>query len=196
MSSYAFFDCVIHSLETLKHMNIDRLVDVLATTRDTGGRLFVLGNGGGAAHASHAAADFRTLCGIEAYSFDNTANLTALTNDLGWEHSAEQWLKASRLSSLDTVMVVSVGGGDAKANVSPNIVRALDYAKQKCAGVIGIVGRDGGYTATVADECIVIPCDEPGLVTPVVEGIQSVLLHLLVSDPLLNTAKPKWESME
>jgi len=196
MSSYTFLDCVIRSLETLTHEHIDRLIDELVSLRECRGRLFILGNGGGAAHASHAAADFRTLCGIEAYSFDNVGNLTALTNDLGWEHAAEQWLKASNLDHQDAVLVISVGGGDADANVSPNIVKALQYAKQESATVLGIVGRNGGYTDSVADECVVIPCHDPDLVTPVVEGVQSVLLHLLVASPRLNLVKPKWESLE
>ena len=197
MTTYGFLDCVTRSLANLReHDCIDRMVDALETVRNIRGRLFILGNGGGAAHASHAAADFRTLCGIEAYSFDNLANITALANDLGWEHTAMKWLEASQLEHGDALLVISVGGGDPDVKVSTNIVNALGYAKQQRASVLGIVGRDGGYTAAVADECILIPCDDPTLMTPVVEGVQAVLLHLMVADSRLASAKPKWESLE
>jgi D-sedoheptulose 7-phosphate isomerase len=175
---------------------IGRAVDLLARVRDRGGRLFLLGVGGGAANASHAAADFRRLVGLEAYApTDNIPELTARVNDEGWESVLEAWLKTSRLRPDDLVMVFSVGGGDVENAVSPNLVAALRYAGKIGAGVIGVVGRDGGFTARVANVCILVPVVNPGRVTAHTESWQSVICHLLVSHPKLRTALPKWESM-
>lgn len=171
-------------------------VRLLDEVRKQGGRLFVLGCGGGAAHASHAVNDFRKLAGIEAYApTDNVSELTARTNDEGWETVFAEWLKTSRLGSNDAVMVISVGGGDLEANVSPNLVRAIQYARRVGARVVGIVGRDGGYTARQADACVVVPTVNAALVTPHTETFQALLWHLMVSHPVLKTAAAKWESV-
>ena len=175
---------------------IDRAVALLAETRAQGGRLFILGVGGSAANASHAVNDFRKIAEIEAYApTDNVSELTARTNDEGWPTVFEAWLRTSRLHSRDLVLVFSVGGGDLENNVSPNLVRALQYAKQIGARVVGIVGRAGGYTAQVADACVVIPTVSPDRVTPHAEAFQAVVWHLLVSHPDLKRAATKWESV-
>jgi D-sedoheptulose 7-phosphate isomerase len=175
---------------------IDAVVDLLAETRARGGRLFVLGVGGSAANASHAVNDFRKIAGIEAYApTDNVSELTARTNDDGWASVFEGWLRVSRLAARDLVLVFSVGGGNAEKNVSPNLVAALQYAKGVGARVAGVVGRDGGYTAKVADACVIIPTVNPDHVTPHTEAFQAVIWHLLVSDPRLKAAATKWESV-
>jgi len=175
---------------------IERLVELLATVRARGGRLFVLGLGGGAGNASHAVNDFRKLAGIEAYApTDNVSELTARINDEGWESVFAAWLRASRASSRDMVLVLSVGGGDLERNISPNLVRALQYAKEAGATICGVVGRDGGYTAKVADACLVVPTVNPETVTPHAEAFQGVVWHLLVSHPKLKAAEMKWESV-
>ena len=175
---------------------IERCVDLLAQTRATGGRLFVLGVGGSAANASHAVNDFRKLAEIEAYApTDNVSELTARTNDEGWPTVFEGWLRTSRLKPADLVLVLSVGGGSVERNVSPNLVHALRYAKQVGARVVGIVGRDGGYTAQVADACVLVPTVNPLHVTLHAESFQAVVWHLLVSHPALKAAQTKWESM-
>lgn len=167
----------------------------LAEVRDRGGRLFILGVGGSAGNAGHAVNDFRKLCGFEAYApTDNVSELTARTNDEGWDTVFAAWLKGSRLSSKDGVLVFSVGGGSLERNVSPNLVLALQYAKQVGAAILGIVGRDGGYTAQVADTCIIVPTVNPDHVTPHSEAFQAVLWHLLVSHPGLKKSATKWES--
>lgn len=191
-----FLECVQRSLMTLDLAAVGNIVSELRVLRDRGGRLFVIGNGGGAAHASHAVADFRTLCGIEAYSPDNLPNLTALANDEGWPETYRQWLETSWLGVEDAVLVVSVGGGDAVRNVSANLVRAVELAIERTAAILGILGRDGGYTAQHATADVLIPCDRPEWVTPVVEGVQSVVLHMIVSDPRLAVKKAKWESVD
>jgi D-sedoheptulose 7-phosphate isomerase len=174
---------------------LERLALGLADVRDAGGRLFVLGVGGSAGHAGHAVNDFRKLCGFEAYApTDNVSELTARTNDDGWDTTFASWLEVSRVGSADAVLVFSVGGGDRKRNVSANIVRAIDFARAAGASVFGIVGRDGGYTARAADECVVIPPLFDDHVTPHTEGLCAVLWHLLVSHPRLKTAPTKWES--
>lgn len=168
----------------------------IAAVREHGGRLFILGVGGSAGHASHAVNDFRKLCKLEAYApTDNVSELTARANDEGWETTFAAWLDGSRLSSRDAVLVFSVGGGDAERNVSTNIVRALELAKERGAAVYGVVGRDGGYTAKVADACVVIPPLYPDHVTPHTEGLAAVVWHLLVSHPALCATATKWESM-
>ena len=169
----------------------------LARVRRVDGRLFILGVGGSAGHASHAVNDFRKICGFEAYApTDNVSELTARTNDEGWETSFVGWLAGSRLRAGDGILVFSVGGGSLQANVSPNLVRAVDHAKDVGASVFGIVGRDGGYTAKVADACVVIPALYPERTTPHTEGICAVLWHLLVSHPELAAVGTKWESVD
>jgi D-sedoheptulose 7-phosphate isomerase len=175
---------------------VERMAAVLAALRQRGGRLFVLGVGGGAAHASHAVNDFRKLAGIEAYApTDNVSELTARTNDEGWPTVFEAWLKTSRLKPEDMLFVISVGGGNLEKNVSPNLVRALQYAREVGASIIGVVGRDGGYTAQVADACVIVPTVNLETVTAHTEAFQAVIWHLLVSHPLVKTAATKWESV-
>src|SRR5436190_14183383 len=177
------------------HDVIERMVDLLADLRRRGGRLFLLGVGGSAANCSHAVNDFRKICGIEAYApTDKVSELTARTNDDGWASVFSEWLKVSRLTSNDAVLVFSVGGGNVEKNVSPNLVAALQYAKETGAMVFGVVGRDGGYTATVADACVIVPTVNPQNVTPHTEAFQAVVWHLLVSHPKLKAAQTKWES--
>ena len=182
-------------IDQLSTEPIDRMAQLLADLRSAGGRLFIVGVGGGAGHASHAVNDFRKIAGIEAYSpSDNVSELTARTNDEGWDTTYAAWLKVSRLSSRDMVLVFSVGGGDLKRNISANIVRAVTHAKEVGAKVIGVLGRDGGYTATVADACVIVPTVNPNAVTPHTESFQAVIWHLLVSDPRLQAMSNKWES--
>ncbi len=168
----------------------------LAAVRDGGGRLFILGVGGSAGHASHAVNDFRKLCGFEAYTpTDNVSELTARANDEGWDTTLVEWLRGSRLTGADGVLVFSVGGGDEARGVSANIVRALELARERRAPIYGVVGRDGGFTARVADACVVIPPRFPDRVTPHTEGLCAVVWHLLVSHPALARNATKWESM-
>lgn len=175
---------------------IERLAELLADLRGRQGRLFLLGVGGGAAHSSHAVNDFRKLAGIEAYApTDNVSELTARTNDEGWGSVFSEWLKGSRLRASDMVFVFSVGGGDLERNVSPNIVAALEYAKSVGARIVGVVGRDGGYTAQVADACVIVPTVNPANVTPHTEAFQALVWHLLVSHPSVKTAPTKWETV-
>ncbi len=184
-------------LEALDVEAIQGMVESLLGLQSAGGRLFILGVGGGAAHASHAVNDFRKLTGIEAYApTDNVSELTARINDEGWESSFVEWLRGSRLNAKDMVFVISVGGGNKTHNVSPNIVSALDYAKAVGSKVVGIVGRDGGYTARVADACVVIPTVNDATVTPHTEAFQAVVWHLLVSHPALQRKTAKWESVK
>ena len=174
---------------------IDRMVELLCDLRQRGGRLFFLGVGGSAANCAHAVNDFRKIAGIEAYSAtDNVSELTARTNDEGWETVFTQWLRGSRLTSNDMIFVFSVGGGDLARNISPNLVLAVEYAKQVGAGVIGICGRDGGHTAKKADACVLVPTVNPVNVTPHAEAFQAVVWHLLVSHPVLKVEQTKWES--
>jgi D-sedoheptulose 7-phosphate isomerase len=175
---------------------IDRAITLLAGTRRQDGRLFILGVGGSAANASHAVNDFRKIAGIEAYApTDNVSELTARTNDEGWASVFETWLRVSRLRAADAILVLSVGGGNLEKGVSPNLVAALQYARQVGAKIIGIVGRDGGYTAQVADVCILVPTVNPVHVTPHTEAFQAVIWHLMVSHPELKAAQTKWESV-
>ncbi len=174
---------------------IERAAAALAEVRGRGGRLFVLGVGGGAGHASHAVNDFRKLAGFEAYApTDNVSELTARTNDEGWDTTFANWLAGSRLRAADGVLVFSVGGGDAEKNISTNLVAALKYAKSIGAAIVGIVGRDGGFTGRVADACVIVPTVNVDAVTPHTEAFQAVVWHLLVSHPSLRTVTPKWES--
>jgi D-sedoheptulose 7-phosphate isomerase len=175
---------------------IDRLVSLLDSVRARGGRLFFLGVGGSAGNCSHAVNDFRKLAGFEAYApTDNVSELTARTNDEGWDTTFEAWLRGSRLTPKDAIFVLSVGGGDIAKNVSANLVRALQFAKQTGATILGIVGRSGGATAQLADACVVVPTVNPELVTPHSEAFQAIVWHLLVSHPVLRTAATKWESI-
>jgi D-sedoheptulose 7-phosphate isomerase len=175
---------------------IERMAGVLAGLRARKGRLFILGVGGSAGNASHAVNDFRKIVGLEAYApTDNVSELTARANDEGWPTIFEGWLKVSRLNGDDAVLVLSVGGGNLEKNVSPNLVMALRHAKEVGAKVLGIVGRDGGYTAQVADACVIIPTVNPETVTPHTEAFQAVVWHLLVSHPSLKASQTKWESV-
>lgn len=174
---------------------IERAVGVLRRTRDGGGRLFILGVGGSAASASHAVNDFRKLAGFEAYApTDNVSELTARTNDEGWDTVFSAWLEGSRLRSGDCLLVFSVGGGDMERNVSPNIVRALELAGERGAAVVGVVGRDGGHTARVADAAVIVPVADHERITPHTEAMHGVIWHLMVSHPDLKTMPTKWES--
>jgi D-sedoheptulose 7-phosphate isomerase len=175
--------------------SIEKTARLLSDLRARRGRLFLLGVGGSAANCSHAVNDFRKICGIEAYApTDNVSELTARTNDEGWASVFIEWLKVSRLASNDLLFVFSVGGGNREKNVSPNLVAALDYGREVGATICGIVGRDGGHTANVADACIIIPTVNPQTVTPHAEAFQAVVWHLLVSHPLVKVAETKWES--
>jgi len=175
----------------------EKAVELLATVRARGGRLFILGVGGSAANASHAVNDFRKIAGMECYTpTDNVSELTARTNDEGWASVFADWLKGSRLSEKDALLILSVGGGSLEKNVSPNLVAALQLAKERGSALLGIVGRDGGYTARVADVAIVIPTVNPANVTAHSEAFQAVVWHLWVSHPALKTAETKWESMK
>jgi D-sedoheptulose 7-phosphate isomerase len=176
--------------------SVEVVASGLANVRDGGGRLFILGVGGSAGHASHAVNDFRKLCAFESYSpVDNVSELTARINDEGWDTAYSEWLSASRLSDRDAVLVFSVGGGDAEKNVSTNLVRALEFAAERRAAIFGVVGRDGGYTAKVANACVVIPPLYQDHVTPHTEGLCAVIWHLLVTHPLLARSMAKWESV-
>ena len=183
---------IVDGIDTSK---IESMTDLLSSVKLDGGRLFFLGVGGSAGNCSHAVNDFRKIVGMEAYTpTDNVSELTARTNDEGWETVFVEWLKTSRLNEKDAVFVLSVGGGNLEKNVSPNLVRALQYAKEVGARITGIVGRDGGYTATVADVCVIVPTVNPETVTPHSEAFQAVVWHLLVSHPKLKSNQTKWES--
>ena len=174
---------------------IEKCADELAAIRGRGGRLFILGVGGSAGNAGHAVNDFRKICGFEAYApTDNVSELTARTNDEGWATIFAEWLKGSRLNAKDGLLIFSVGGGNLEKNVSPNLVSAIQLAKKVGASVIGIVGRDGGYTAKEATACVIVPTVNPAHVTPHSEAFQAVVWHLLVSHPKLKTGQTKWES--
>jgi D-sedoheptulose 7-phosphate isomerase len=176
---------------------IEKMVESLIGLREGGGRVFFLGVGGGAANASHTVNDLRKICGIEAYTpTDNVSELTARTNDNGWESVFVDWLKGSKLTKNDGVFILSVGGGNSEKNISVNLIKALDYAKEVGAKVFGVVGRDGGYTAKVADACVIVPTVNPETVTPHTESFQSVILHLIVSHPDLKVSEMKWESVK
>ena len=183
-------------IESIDVEAIESMVKLLAQVRTDGGRLFFLGVGGSAGNCSHAVNDFRKIAGFESYApTDNVSELTARTNDEGWDTVFVEWLKTSRLSERDAVFVFSVGGGDLEKNVSPNLVKALQYAKAVGAGITGVVGRDGGFTATVADVCVIVPTVNPETITPHAEAFQAVVWHLLVSHPGLKASETKWESI-
>ncbi len=192
-----FLDEVVQTAESLDVSAIDRLAELLVGVRGAFGRLFILGVGGSAANASHAVNDFRKIAGMEAYApTDNVAELTARTNDEGWESVFAAWLKASNLAARDCILVLSVGGGSVEKNISANLVKALQYGQEIGCKIAGIVGPNGGYTAEVADVCVKIPQTSPERVTPHAESFQAVVWHLLVSDPRLKAASTKWESVK
>lgn len=198
MSSFSdqFIGESIAILQSIDCAEVEKVAEGLGTVRDRGGRLFILGVGGSAGHASHAVNDFRKICEFEAYTpVDNVSELTARVNDDGWDSSFAEWLKGSRLTDRDAVLVFSVGGGDRDRNVSVNLVAALELASERGAAIYGVVGRDGGFTRAVADACVVIPPDYPDHVTPHTEGLCAVVWHLLVSHPALTVVSTKWESV-
>jgi D-sedoheptulose 7-phosphate isomerase len=192
-----FLDESIAIIQKLDADSIEKLAEGLGAVRDGGGRLFILGVGGSAGHAGHAVNDFRKICGFEAYApTDNVSELTARVNDEGWDTCFSEWLKGSRLRAGDAVLVFSVGGGNREKNVSVNLVRSLELAKEVHAKVFGIVGRDGGFTKQAADACVIIPTVSPDRVTPHTEGFCAVVWHLLVSHPRLAKKATKWESVK
>jgi D-sedoheptulose 7-phosphate isomerase len=183
--------------EQINRNDIEKMIEIILDIRRNNGRLFFLGVGGSAGNASHAVNDFRKIAGIESYSpCDNVSELTARTNDDGWESVFIEWLKGSHLNNKDAVFVLSVGGGNREKNVSVNLVRALEYAKKTEAKIIGIVGRDGGYTGKVADACVIVPTVNAATVTAHSEAFQAVIWHLIVSDPRMRIAEMKWESVK
>lgn len=194
--SRAFLEESIEAIGRIDADAVDRLATGLAASRDSGGRLFILGVGGSAGHASHAVNDFRKICRFEAYTpTDNVSELTARVNDEGWESCFAEWLRVSRVGAKDALLVFSVGGGNVEKNVSVNLVRAIDLARGAGAKVFGIVGKDGGYTKQIADECVLIPVVSQRHITPHTEGLAAVVWHLLVSHPALKVVETKWESV-
>ena len=195
--SQTFLDESLALIQKLDADSIEKLAVGLGAARDGGGRLFILGVGGSAGHAGHAVNDFRKICGFESYApTDNVSELTARVNDEGWDTCFSEWLKGSRLRAGDAVLVFSVGGGNREKNVSVNLVKSLELAKEVKAKIFGIVGRDGGFTKQVADACVVIPTVSADRVTPHTEGFCAVVWHLLVSHPALAKTKTKWESVK
>jgi len=196
-----YIDSYLRAAETVaKNINreaIEKAMELILKTRNEGGRLFILGVGGSAGNAGHAVNDFRKLVGLESYApTDNISELTARTNDDGWESVFVNWLIGSKLKSNDCLLVLSVGGGNEEKGVSVNIVNALKYAKQVGAKILGIVGRDGGYTAKVADVAMLVPTVNPDMVTPLAESYQAIIWHLMVSSPDLRVQEAKWESLK
>ena len=197
MHSKKFFSEVVSIAQKIDINAIEELAKNLNNLRMHNGRLFVIGVGGSAGNCSHAVNDFRKLCGIEAYSpVDNVSELTARTNDEGWDTTYAAWLEGSRLTKNDMLFVFSVGGGDLDKNISPNIVRAVQLAKKVGADVIGVLGRKGGYTATMATACVIVPTVNPAMITPHTESFQALVWHLLVSDPRLQMISNKWETSD
>ncbi len=189
-----FLDEVQQVTARLDRDAIEQVVNELAAVRERGGRLFILGVGGSAANASHAVNDFRKICGFECYApTDNVSELTARTNDEGWASVFVEWLKGSRLDAKDGLLIFSVGGGSLEKNVSPNLVSAIQLARQAGASVVGVVGRDGGYTARAAQACVIVPTVNPAHVTPLSEAFQAVVWHLIVTHPRLKVGQTKWE---
>ena len=193
----SYLDDAVTIAHNIDREQVDRIVTILADLRRRRGRLFLLGVGGGAANASHAVNDFRKIAGIEAYApTDNAAELTARVNDEGWDTSFANWLEVSRLGPDDVVFVFSVGGGNAERNISGNIVHALRLAEKLGAGVVGVVGRDGGYTARASAACVIIPTVNAETITPHTEAFQAVIWHLVVSHPDLKQNEMKWEEID
>jgi len=198
MSNYVdqYIEEAIQVLKKIDRNAIERMIDLLVALRSQGGRVFILGVGGSAGHASHAVCDFRKIARIEAYSpTDNVPELTARINDEGWESVFVNWLEVSKVNSKDMILVFSVGGGDLDRNISVNIVKALQYAQKVGATICGVVGRDGGFTTQVADVCVVIPVVNSATVTAYTESFQALVWHLLVSHPKLKATEMKWESV-
>jgi D-sedoheptulose 7-phosphate isomerase len=194
--SRQFLEESVEAIRRLDVDSIDRLAAALGSVRDAGGRLFILGVGGSAGHASHAVNDFRKICQFESYApTDNVSELTARINDDGWDSCFAEWLKVSRLGPADALLVFSVGGGNVEKNVSVSLVRAIDEAKRAGAKVFGIAGKDGGYLGQSADEWVLIPVISADRITPHTEGLCAVVWHLLVSHPALKVAATKWESV-
>jgi D-sedoheptulose 7-phosphate isomerase len=194
--SAGFIKEAVAVLEGVDESAVEACATGLADVRQRGGRLFILGVGGSAGHASHAVNDFRKLCGFEAYApTDNVSELTARINDDGWETAFTEWLRGSRLDRRDALLVFSVGGGDRAASVSVNLVAAMELARERSAAIFAVVGRDGGFAAQVADACVIIPPLYPAHVTPLTEGLCAVVWHLLVSHPALAVTPAKWESI-
>jgi D-sedoheptulose 7-phosphate isomerase len=192
-----YLDESVRLLNSLDAAEVEALARGLGSVRDAGGRLFILGVGGSAGHASHAVNDFRKICGFEAYApTDNVSELTARINDEGWDTSFSEWLRVSRLAASDAVFIFSVGGGSREKNVSPNLVRALELASEVGAKVFGVVGKDGGATKRAAQACVVIPPVYPDRITPHTEGLAAVVWHLLVSHPALKRRATRWESVK
>jgi D-sedoheptulose 7-phosphate isomerase len=192
-----YFEEMKQIMHQLDHAQVERILEVLLEVRRQKGRIFFLGVGGGAGHASHAVNDFRKIAGIECYApTDNVSELTARINDDGWDTSYRNWLQGSYLRQQDAVFVFSVGGGDAERNISSNLVSALQLAREVGARICGIVGRDGGFTARIADACVIIPTVNPETVTPHTEAFQAIIWHLLVSHPRLKAKEMKWESVD
>jgi D-sedoheptulose 7-phosphate isomerase len=195
MTSYTehYLNETIQVVEQLDRGVIDRMVELFVATREKGGRLFILGVGGSAGNASHAVNDFRKIAGLEAYApTDNVSELTARINDDGWDTAFARWLEGSRLCDKDLLFVLSVGGGNREMNVSVNLVKALEYAKEIGAKICGVVGRDGGFTAEVADACAIVPTISAHSVTPLAESFQAVIWHLIVSHPEVQVGETKW----
>jgi len=191
-----YLDDAIQIINEIDQTQIGKMVSIIKNIRKNNGRIFFLGVGGGAGHASHAVNDFRKICGIESYApTDNVSELTARVNDDGWDSAYVNWLITSRINANDLVFVFSVGGGNLEKNISVNILRSLELAKTVGAQICGVVGRDGGYTAKVADACVVIPTVKPETITPHTEAFQAVIWHLLVSHPELLKNEMKWESV-
>lgn len=192
----AYFSETVDIIGKISRTDVDAVVAQLAAVRERGGRLFVLGVGGSAGHASHAVNDFRKICGFEAYTpTDNVSELTARINDDGWDTALSAWLEGSRLTGRDGILVFSVGGGNLERGVSTSLVRALELAQEVGASICGVVGRDGGHTAAVAEACVVIPVVNDAHVTPHTEGLCAVVWHLLVTHPDLKVSVTKWESL-
>ena len=192
-----YFKECIQIIEKIDHAKVDTIIDRLSKVREQGGRLFFLGVGGSAANCSHAVNDFRKICGFEAYApVDNVSELTARTNDEGWDTVFSEWLKISKLNQKDALFIFSVGGGDAERNVSPNLVKAINLAKEVGSDIFGIVGKDGGHTAKSSDLVVIIPQANLSHITPHSEAFQAVLWHLMVTHPKLKKVQTKWESVK
>ena len=195
--SLQFLNECIEVINKINITDIEDAVDVLSETKVKKGRLFLIGSGGGAGHSSHAVCDFRKICNIEAYApYDNISELTARVNDDGWDGTIVNWLKVSNLNANDCLLVFSVGGGNYEKNISTNLVQAITYAKSNDAKVVGIVGKDGGYTKKTGDAVVIIPVINPNHITAITEGFQAIIWHLLVSHPKLQVNPTKWESTQ
>jgi D-sedoheptulose 7-phosphate isomerase len=194
--SIQYFEEAVQILRQINPQQVESIAELITQTRSQNGRIFFLGVGGGAGHASHAVNDFRKIAGIECYApSDNVSELTARINDDGWDTCYRNWLHGSRLRKQDMVFIFSVGGGDLQRNISANLVRALQFAQETGAKICGIVGRDGGYTAQIADACVVVPVVNAETITPHTESFQALVWHLLVSHPMVKAAETKWEAV-